>query len=68
MRYPAAEDRQFAVGFYECPVTGCEVSLEQPVPRPWVKWPVHVLCKACGQEHIVEYDDVRQLEPAFGHE
>lgn len=68
MTYPAEAERRFPAGSYVCPVTQREVFLEQKVPRPWVRWPVRVLCKACGQEHVIEYGDVRQMEPVFGHE
>ena len=68
MTYPVEEERQFPTGCYVCPATGSEVLLEQNVPRPWVQWPVRVLCKTCGQEHVIEYNDVRQVEPVFGHE
>ena len=68
MTHPKEEERHFRTGCYMCPITRSDVLLEMSVPRPWVNWPVRVLCKACGQEHVIEYSDVRQLEPVFGHE
>lgn len=68
MRYPTEEPRHYGAGFYVCPVTKSSLLLESDVPRPWVEWPVRVQCKACGSEHLIDYDDVRQQEPVFGHE
>ena len=68
MRYPSEEPRHYETGVYSCPVTREEVHVESNVPRPWVAWPIRIICKACGTEHVLEYDDVRQGEPVFGHE
>lgn len=68
MRYPKEDPRHFGVGTYTCPVKNVEVELQADVPRPWVEWPYRVRCSACGEEHELGYEDVRQREPAFGHE
>jgi hypothetical protein len=68
MGYPKPGPRHFEAGWYICPVRHLEVPLEAAVPRVWVHWPVRVGCVACGEEHVLQYDDVRQKEPAFGHE
>ena len=65
---PAKEERHFATGCFICPLTKTEVELEADVPRAWVNWPVRVKCKACGQEHLLEYQDVRSSSPVFGYE
>jgi hypothetical protein len=62
------EARHFVAGCYLCPQTRQEIPLESSVPRPWVYWPVQVHCVACGQDHLIEYDDVIHVNPAFGHE
>jgi RNase P subunit RPR2 len=68
MRYPKEEERHYPAGCYVCPVKNLTVELEADVPRPWIEWPMTVRCKACGEEHRLEYDDVLAHEPAFGHE
>jgi hypothetical protein len=68
MRYPKEEARHYAAGYYVCPANNQTVELEADVPRPWIEWPVTVRCKACGEEHRLEYDDVLAHEPAFGYE
>ncbi len=60
--------RQFTSGVFLCPTLRTEVTLETEVPRPWVHWPMTVTCKACNLTHVLNYEDVRQLEPAFGRE
>ncbi len=62
------EERHFEAGCYTCPVTHEEMHLETDVPRAWVHWPVRVVCKACGQEHLLQYEDVDQCCPVFGYE
>jgi hypothetical protein len=67
--YPAKDEpRHFRAGSYTCPRTKEEVDLELEVPRAWAEWPLQVRCKACGNVHRLEYDDVRQKEPIFGRE
>ncbi len=68
MQYSQEEPRHFKAGFYLCSVTMTEVLLEADVPRPWIQWPMRVRCKACGAEHVLEYEEVRQEEPVFGRE
>jgi hypothetical protein len=69
MHYPIHEEpRHFAAGTYTCPVTHVEVELEADVPRPWVHWPIRIACSSCGETHLLNYEDVLQHEPAFGHE
>ncbi|MBI3669534.1 MAG: hypothetical protein HY237_07135 [Acidobacteria bacterium] len=68
MQHPEGEPRHYKAGFYLCPVTMKEVLLEADVPRPWIHWPMRVACKACGSEHVLGYEQVRQEEPVFGHE
>ena len=67
--YSTKEDaaKSFRVGCYLCPQTKAEVDLETDVPRAYVRWPVKVQCKSCGQEHSLEYDDVHQCS-VFGRE
>ena len=67
--YSTREDtaKTFRVGCYLCPLTTTEVGLDADVPRAYVRWPVKVRCKACGQEHLLNYDDVPQ-QPVFGRE
>lgn len=61
-------EHHYPVGCYTCPVTKAETNLEAETPRAWVHWPMHVHCKACGGEHLLQYDDVRTCEPIFGRE
>lgn len=68
MRTKKEDPRHFAAGFYICPVTQAEVPLEAEVPRAWVDWPVRVKCRECGQEHLLNYDDVHHTSPIFGYE
>lgn len=68
MAYPKEEPRHYGVGSFTCPVTQKDVELEADVPRAWVPWPMRVMCRSCGKEHVLQYDDVRQKEPVFGHE
>ncbi len=62
------KSRHYVAGSYTCPATQAEVELEVEVPRPWIEWPIRVKCQACGMEHLLQYEAVRQKEPAFGHE
>lgn len=67
--YPTKEEpRRFPTGCYICPVKKTEVELDADVPRAWVQWPVQVVCKACGQPHLLEYEQVHQCSPIFGRE
>lgn len=68
MHYPKEAPRHYAVGIYTCPTKNIDVELEADVPRPWVHWPMRVICQACGEEHEVRYEDVLEPQPAFGHE
>jgi hypothetical protein len=61
-------ERHYLAGSYLCPDTGREMRLEMDVPRAWVEWPVEVECAACGQVHLLHYEDVREPRPAFGYE
>ena len=56
------------VGTYLCPDKGAEVSLEVHGHMATLHWPVVVKpCPACGQEHVLQYEDVRH-PPALGYE
>ena len=68
MKLTKEPGRHFAAGSYVCPQTLAEVELEADVPRAWVEWPIRVQCKACGMQHLLEYDDVHQKDPLFGRE
>lgn len=68
MQQPKEPARHYPAGSYTCPVLKVAVELEADVPRPWVEWPVRVHCKECGGDHLLQYDDVQQHEPVFGHE
>ena len=68
MKLTNGEERHFTTGRYICPQKKVEVDLEAEVPRAWVEWPIRVPCQACGKEHLLQYEDVRQLEPIFGRE
>ncbi len=68
MTQDKAEERHFTTGCYTCPKSKKEAELEAEVPRAWVHWPIRVQCRACGEEHLLEYDDVHQCCPVFGYE
>ena len=68
MTQDKGEERHFPTGCYICPKLKKEAQLEAEVPRAWVHWPIRVQCSACGEEHLLEYDDVIQKEPVFGRE
>ncbi len=68
MAYAKEAPRHYGTGAYICPVTRAQVQVEADAPRPWVQWPMRVRCKSCGKEHLLQYEDVRQQEPVFGHE
>jgi hypothetical protein len=63
-----AEVHPYLVGHYVCPREHKEVGLIASTPRQWVRWPMTITCSLCGEEHVLQYDDVRQDYPAFGHE
>ena len=59
---------RFEIGTYECPSTKSQVILELSTPLASLEWPVTVeRCPDCGQEHVVQYQDVRHA-PALGYE
>jgi hypothetical protein len=59
---------RFEIGAYDCPSTTSSVTLELSAPMSSLEWPVTVeCCSACGQKHVVQYEDVRHA-PAFGYE
>ena len=59
---------RFEIGTYDCPSTKSPVILELSTPFASLEWPVTVECCAdCGQEHVVQYQDVRHT-PALGYE
>jgi hypothetical protein len=58
----------FDVGTYACPKTAKQVVLTEPASLTDLQWPVVVeKCDACGQRHVLRYEDVRH-PPVIGYE
>lgn len=59
---------KFEIGKYECPIRATQATLELPAHMASIEWPVVVeRCSACGQRHVLQYNDVRH-PPALGCE
>lgn len=67
VEHPTPQTR-FEIGSYDCPRTKEQVVLELSTPLASLGWPLTVEhCPDCGQEHVLQYQDVRHA-PALGYE
>lgn len=67
---PAKEETlvAFEIGTYICPISKKRVALEAHHPISEIAWPMVIeKCRACGQNHLLEYRDLRH-PPVFGYE
>ena len=68
MSLKQTEVAEFEIGTYICPNTKLPIPLKAPRELPFVDWPMVIKqCGRCGQEHVVESEDVHH-PPVFGYE